>query len=70
MIVVCKIETVNRLTLGKKYEVLDIINWTASLDIKKSTEYKILCDDGLMEYFSESIFKTLSEVRKNKLKKI
>ncbi len=69
MQVVCIVRFNLRLTVGKKYEVLNIrvIDKDTSYE---SMEYEILCDDGNIESFSSLRFKPLSEVRKNKLRKI
>ncbi len=52
------------LTKGKKYEVLDM-TWTEG-----ELFYYIIDDCGSKQIFISSRFKTLQEVRKNKLKKI
>lgn len=52
------------LTKGKKYEVLDMTQ------IEDKLFYHIIDDYGSNQPFISSRFKTLQEVRKNKLKKI
>lgn len=53
------------LTVGKEYEVIDFINLIRSEDY-----YKIINDRGYFSYYNRNRFKTINEIRIEKLKKI